>query len=940
MKIIIMLMLLCISGIGLLEVLSRGAYLKPLVTLACQAALVGLILLELLALIVLFIWRVWLRWSVKLSPVPVHPENFASVLNVRLDPTRGIIMDILRDDTVIPVIVNPNYWQFLPSPALSRADGNEATILGNMMNKVNPGSEPASLVSISNGTSVVGMGARVNYNGTTWLLTASHVWNGTSPVLYLAKGGLQTEVSAEWPVGLSCTHRTADFVMVRVPDRVWSRLGVKSAPLAAMAKTSIVTIFSDSNGTMLSSSGRAVKGEYSHDIQHTCSTTNGWSGSPLYYKGAVVGIHCGLKDFGVSNRGVNVGVLLTASAGLETVYSEISNTLISPEEADERDYEFIDLDIVGGSRLGMGKGEYFKQSLAAWESNKKFIAEVKASGRKTWAELTEEEHAGSLETTASHLNFKRAEIARPSPPSFLLQTTSGKEEINSAEEMPLYHVGKSSVQFRETSRKALSARIIEAVKEFPELSELSWPERGSKAERGSLLLQAGKFKATKEPPGVAEACRRLCSKYPRSKPTACLRGEQWDYQSLAKTIAETCESNVNLKASPGVPLSIFSSTNGGVLATHRELVINSVIERIELLSEQSLINCELTPRELVAKGFCDPVRVFVKQEPHAMRKIREGRYRLISSVSLIDQLVERLIFGPQNQLEIQRWRNIPSKPGMGLSLYEQAQSIWSELSTYHDRVPAAEADISGFDWSVQDWELWADLYMRIELGSFGPRLRRAAESRFYCFMNSVFQLSDGTLIEQGLPGLMKSGSYCTSSTNSRIRCLMAELIGAEWCVAMGDDSVEAYVPRAAELYSALGHTCKDYVPCETDSDGKLLSVNFCSHVLKEGEFWLTSWPKTLFRFLSAEGDLDDLQAELWSCPQWKRIMAYVGAETPTNKVNGEAQIEATIGEGDGNFGRGSDQPITCQAPIVDEFLDRVEAEPTSNCTSGGWYSLW
>nr|WGL40992.1 P2a protein [Cymbidium chlorotic mosaic virus] len=509
MRITTMLMLLSISGIGLLEVLSRGAYLGPLVTLVCQAALVGLILLELLVLIVLSIWRVWLRWSVKLSPVPVKPENFASVLNVRLDPTRGIIMDVLRDDVVIPVIVNPNYWQFLPSPAISRVDGNEASILGNMMNKVNPGSEPASLVSISNGTDVVGMGARVNYNGTTWLLTASHVWNGTSPVLYLAKGGLQTEVSTEWPIGLSCTHRTADFVMVKVPDRVWSRLGVKSAPLSAMAKTSIVTIFSDSNGTMLSSSGRAVKGEYSHDIQHTCSTTNGWSGSPLYYKGAVVGIHCGLKDFGVSNRGVNVGVLLTASAGLETVYSEISNTLISPEEADERDYEFIDLDIVGGTRLGMGKGEYFRQSLASWESNKKFIAEVKASGRKTWAELTEDEHAGSLETTASHLNFKWAETVKPSPPSFLLQTTSGTEVINSAEECPSITLENRVCNLEKLVEKLFQQESSKLLKSSPSSQISVGQNEGRKLSEDHSSSKLGNLKPRKNrqaSPKPADAC--------------------------------------------------------------------------------------------------------------------------------------------------------------------------------------------------------------------------------------------------------------------------------------------------------------------------------------------------------------------------------------------------------------------------------------------------
>lgn len=376
------------------------------------------------------------------------------------------------------------------------------------------------------------------------------------------------------------------------------------------------------------------------------------------------------------------------------------------------------------------------------------------------------------------------------------------------------------------------------------------------------------------------------------------------------------------------------------------------MERIVALSSIDLSQSTYSPKELVEIGYCDPVRLFVKQEPHTMRKIKEGRFRLISSVSLVDQLVERLIFGPQNQLEIQRWRNIPSKPGMGLSLYEQAESIWRELQTYHDMRPAAEADISGFDWSVQSWELWADLALRCNLGDFGNKLRRAATSRFYCFMNSVFQLSDGTLIEQGNPGLMKSGSYCTSSTNSRIRCLMAELIEAPWCIAMGDDSVEGYVPHAKEKYLALGHSCKDYIPCEVDPEGALLRVNFCSHELSEGAFWLTSWPKTFFRFLcNPKPEIEDLEAELWGCPLWKKIERYVTREYGGDKFRiEEPPPRDAYHKTDSEDGRtGCCSQETTASPSVEQTRPEHESEfqdgePDSFSShiyaSFGWDSIW
>jgi len=235
-----------------------------------------------------------------------------------------------------------------------------------------------------------------------------------------------------------------------------------------------------------------------------------------------------------------------------------------------------------------------------------------------------------------------------------------------------------------------------------------------------------------------------------------------------------------------------------------------------------------------------------------------------------------MLFGPQNQLEIAEWANIPSKPGMGLSLQEQGETIFRDLRVKHSRCPAAEADISGFDWTVQDWELWADVEMRIALGGFPNRMANAARNRFSCFMNSVLQLSDGTLLEQQSPGIMKSGSYCTSSTNSRIRCLMAELIGSPWCIAMGDDSVEGFVDDAVEKYKTLGHSCKEYKPCKTDDFGNLRSVGFCSHVIGPTGGYLEAWAKTLFRHLSSkDGSMDDIEAEMAGSPQWPRVKWYL-----------------------------------------------------------------
>lgn len=299
--------------------------------------------------------------------------------------------------------------------------------------------------------------------------------------------------------------------------------------------------------------------------------------------------------------------------------------------------------------------------------------------------------------------------------------------------------------------------------------------------------------------------------------------------------------------------------------------------RLELLAKVELDSYNAV--DLVEWGLCDPVRLFVKQEPHPKRKIDSRRFRLISSVSIVDQIVERILFGYQNRLEIATWATCPSKPGMGLAVATQANAIWDDLYYKHTQCPAAEADISGFDWSVQEWELMADVEMRIKLGGFHAKAANAARNRFKCLALSVFQLSDGRLIAQSEPGLMKSGSYCTSSSNSRIRCLMAKLIGSPWCIAMGDDSVEGFVPNARELYSELGHDCKDYVLCsskETKFGSRLTGVNFCSHFIGKDSFYLTSWCKTLFKYLaSSRREYLNLEAEMRGSPVWPKMNRYL-----------------------------------------------------------------
>ena len=309
----------------------------------------------------------------------------------------------------------------------------------------------------------------------------------------------------------------------------------------------------------------------------------------------------------------------------------------------------------------------------------------------------------------------------------------------------------------------------------------------------------------------------------------------------------------------------LAPTNGKLLEGYSGLVRRLVVARLRILAGADLRG--RTAEELVQMGACDPVRIFVKNEPHSAAKLSEGRVRLIASVSLIDQIVERVLWGPQNDAEIHSWFKIPSKPGLGLE-DEDTALLCAEVMRRLAEGPAAASDMSGWDFSVQEYEFDNEVLARNALnGSTLETLFGTVNAnRMYCLSLSVFALSDGTLIAQRQRGIMKSGSYGTSSINSRERVMAAWYAGADWCIAAGDDALEAFIKHAEERYWALGHNLKGYDPVEGSLES--FGFEFCSTWMSRGVGYPVDYSKSLFRLLHKKpGDQDALR-------QWRKEMRH------------------------------------------------------------------
>jgi len=299
---------------------------------------------------------------------------------------------------------------------------------------------------------------------------------------------------------------------------------------------------------------------------------------------------------------------------------------------------------------------------------------------------------------------------------------------------------------------------------------------------------------------------------------------------------------------------LLGHTNKKVLENLR-LVESAVVERL-VARARSLDVEDCSAVELVRRGLVDPVRLFVKNEPHTLKKIRQERYRLISGVSLVDQIVERLLCSKQNNAEIRSWSQCPSKPG--ISLADDGLLLMRDWFVEQLRGgPLQMTDVSGWDWSVQRWEMDADANARARLAGCSDEdlfTRLQKQNALIC-SRTVFVLPGGELVAQEDDGVQLSGRYCTSSSNSRMR-VIASLVARQMAgyhlpdhidvAAMGDDCVERYYSGVDACLDKLGHTVK-----MTEVTDVVSGISFCSHKWNEsGLAEPETVGKTVFRFLS------------------------------------------------------------------------------------------
>nr|WRQ64934.1 RNA-dependent RNA polymerase [Sobelivirales sp.] len=359
------------------------------------------------------------------------------------------------------------------------------------------------------------------------------------------------------------------------------------------------------------------------------------------------------------------------------------------------------------------------------------------------------------------------------------------------------------------------------------------PARSIAAERSTLEVHGRAAQHKSSPPTEGELSvvrKRTLELYPRDYDypkwyTKALKDPRgFTPETLMDTINfdQLFNEVIMADASPGYPYMLIASTNEKLLKhEHSRTIKNLVVDRIFKLATEDL----RSPLENIRNNLVDPVKIFIKGEPHTHEKVARGKIRIISSVSLVDQLVERLLHSEINATEIAMWENIPSMPGIGLTTDEDFAKIAKIIK---ENPSPLMTDLSSWDWSVKHWMLMNEALTRVEMFEEEDSMyRKMILARAHLTSYSVYLTSDGNCYMTPYGGVQLSGSYLTSSGNSRMRIQLSLLAGPyDGAVAMGDDCVDSHSIK--EVCDKYGLTLKFETPF-TDS------IDFCSHTIELDE---------------------------------------------------------------------------------------------------------
>lgn len=230
-----------------------------------------------------------------------------------------------------------------------------------------------------------------------------------------------------------------------------------------------------------------------------------------------------------------------------------------------------------------------------------------------------------------------------------------------------------------------------------------------------------------------------------------------DFERDFDRLFDEALQDLNKDSSVGLcDMSRYGSTIGEALKAADGFGNNFDPERVEILRR-------LVIQRMENPGDADNIKVFIKKEPHKMSKIVEKRYRLISAVSLVDTMTDRVMFRWLMRASLSTVLETPCLIG-----WNPLRGGYRFMEAKFGGLKTRGLDKTAWDWTVREWLIKAvkEVLKHLAVGANDYWLRWLDQRWQALFRDAVFEFSDGTVIAQPGWGVMKSGCYLTIIINS------------------------------------------------------------------------------------------------------------------------------------------------------------------------------
>jgi len=512
--------------------------------------------------------------------------------------------------------------------------------------------------------------------------------------------------------------RSVDICFLKFRPAAWSLLGMQALrlPTTLAGSRSVNVIQYYPSQWYTSSSFIRVSRNIAQE--HDCTTLRGACGSPLLVGSTVYGMHlAGFSAKSKRNAALAAGAIKKC---LEFIikahnYPYKISTRESPEDESETEWA-LQLMTVEEQKIERDENPEDEEEDAFeyeddYEQAYQDPRDLEDSYRNDTDDDSDDFDADQANSSAVWTNDESAAPAKGKERLSDLARIDNKEAaapkpvpVPSDPAPPTLPIGVQKIQslYASSDGRAHPARAFdpptktfcpEAIaivrKAYP-AQEFAWPDRSTAAEARSFqvhanMQQAAYKRADHSLLGLVEGMVGQLDPFKRaSQPRFVL--EEFTRSRFDKI----CQAIIKTggKTSPGYPYSCLGESKAVVIEKCSDLLFAWAGRRIELLKTH--IDFPSRAWSFEDSELCDPGKTIVKGEPHSAAKVKEGRFRLVCAVSLVDLIVEHHLYD-----ELLSW--LHASVGSHPSMMGMTKEHHAALAVEAAKTNLIGNDISGMD---------------------------------------------------------------------------------------------------------------------------------------------------------------------------------------------------------------------------------------------------